>query len=177
MMTLKQLITSTYNFAEWRMSLEDIKFNKFLLQPQIGTKILLATSRAKSSGKSGNKEYVTLIQFLGVEYEEHEPSDDEHTAIKLLTGPDADASTVYLYDPLDGNKINVQVECSCSDYYFRFAWWNYEHGCHYGRRPRPYVPVKGSNRPPVNPDHIPGMCKHLNSLVETLKYNKIPDFK
>lgn len=67
----------------------------------------------------------------------------------------------------------VRVSCSCSNYYYVFGWYNYEHGVHLGVKPTPYKKYakKGRKPQPVqNVTKTPGMCKHL-MLFSTLLLN------
>lgn len=78
------------------------------------------------------------------------------------------------------NKIpedsEVQVWCSCSDYYWTFQYYNCDHDVDiYKQYPNRYIPKtkKGyeafkKNQPLRNPGKNPGMCKHLMLLLATL---------
>lgn len=68
------------------------------------------------------------------------------------------------------NKVTeedkVVVRCSCKSYRFFFCDANKIWRCHFGKMPTPYIPVPEAElkrvRPlPKNPDHVPGLCKHL----------------
>lgn len=62
----------------------------------------------------------------------------------------------------------VMLRCSCPDYRHSFSWENYDVKSLQGKR-IPYNRVPGSNRPPRNPDHIPGICKHLRAVIFELQ--------
>lgn len=78
------------------------------------------------------------------------------------------------------NKIpedaEIQVWCSCSDYYWTMQFYNCEADVDLNRKyPQRYVPKsqKGfdafkEGRPVRNPGRHPGMCKHLMLLLATL---------
>lgn len=78
------------------------------------------------------------------------------------------------------NKIpdtsEVQVWCSCSDYYWTWQYYNCDNDVDiYGKYPERYTPKtqKGfeamrKNKPLRNPSRRPGMCKHLMLLLATL---------
>lgn len=74
-------------------------------------------------------------------------------------------------DTISLSRNPVQVRCTCMAYYFYFSWWNEKAGYHYGDPPPPYTPVANPKRivPPRNPEHIPGMCKHLLAFGRVLK--------
>ena len=60
----------------------------------------------------------------------------------------------------------VKVNCSCSDFYFTFAFYNWKTQTLFGKKPIPYV-RKTTSRPPRNPEHKPGICKHIYwNLIE-----------
>lgn len=59
----------------------------------------------------------------------------------------------------------VRVRCSCPDFYFTFAYWDWEKKVIFGPKPRPYT-RKSVNGKPRNPGKFPGFCKHvMNSLL------------
>lgn len=70
----------------------------------------------------------------------------------------------------------IQVWCSCSDYYWTMQFYNCEHGADvYQKYPSRYIPKTKAgfeafkqNKPLRNPSRSPGMCKHLMLLLATL---------
>lgn len=68
-------------------------------------------------------------------------------------------------------SVYVQVNCTCLDFYWRFATWNAGDESLAGNPPPPYK--KKTRRPPVNPRKVPGVCKHLIACFNYLKRNKI----
>lgn len=60
-------------------------------------------------------------------------------------------------------ELNVKVSCSCPDYMFRFEWANAQAGAS--------DILYGNGDPPdeTNPNHTPGLCKHLLALRNILK--------
>ncbi len=70
-------------------------------------------------------------------------------------------------DPIDLHQTNVKVKCNCLDFFYRFATWNGARNSLIGPVPPPYF--KTTNRPPVNPHQVPGVCKHIIKTVETLR--------
>lgn len=65
----------------------------------------------------------------------------------------------------------VKVRCDCHDFRWRFAYYNKKNDSLYGAEPPPYKRV--TNRPPVNPKKLPGMCKHLLNVVKHMKQNGV----
>lgn len=68
--------------------------------------------------------------------------------------------------PVNEENTDIMVSCNCQDYLMRFANINAENNCHIGELPPPYT--KTTNRPPVNPSRVPGMCKHIIKVVDYL---------
>jgi hypothetical protein len=67
----------------------------------------------------------------------------------------------------------VRVRCTCSDAFFRWNWYNFDHKAAFGSRPRKYQ-RKTRDAPPVNPGHEAGVCKHMiNSLMAIESDGKI----
>lgn len=69
--------------------------------------------------------------------------------------------------PLSAAVEDLKVRCTCSDFYWRFATWDAAQKALIGNPPPPYV--KKTDRPPVNPDQSPGICKHIMAVVERIK--------
>lgn len=125
--------------------------------PFIGTKMLQIKSTASSNGH----QYQQSLQFNNVVFD---PTDtDTNATFTASDGTDAHIQ------PMDLNAINVKVRCSCLDFYYRFANYNSQDKSLVGRAPPIYV--RKSNRPPVNPARVPGMCKHLLKIVDELRKN------
>lgn len=114
--------------------------------------------RAKT--KTDKASYDTVISFDEVEYVDGE--DSQAVSIKSTDNTD------YNMIPIDQNK-NVMVNCTCLDFYYRFAVWNDQSDSLLGKSPDPYVKRGTSKRMPVNPTKTPGVCKHLISLFDHIK--------
>ena len=65
------------------------------------------------------------------------------------------------------HKTNIKVKCSCLDFYYRFSVWNDQKNALVEPGPEPYR--KKTDRPPVNPNKVAGVCKHLMKFIEVLK--------
>jgi hypothetical protein len=70
--------------------------------------------------------------------------------------------------PVSLNTSYVGVSCDCPDYIFRFANYNINNDCHVGPIPPRYI-RKTTNRPEVNPNKVPGMCKHVMAAIGDLR--------
>ena len=70
--------------------------------------------------------------------------------------------------PISLSSKEVKVRCDCHDFRWRFAYYDDIHQALYGATPPPYTRVPGSTRGPVNPRHLPGLCKHLMAAFRQL---------
>lgn len=154
-------------------------------------------SLALNVGEDGKKEYepdelVSIIRINHKEYENEEEWPKWAILKEVLDKPDAffDNATVFRmvnsknYVVVTNNipeDSEVQVWCSCSDYYWTFQYYNMQTrnndgsclnlygSAHY---PKSYNPLskkgKESKAPLRNPGRNPGMCKHLMLLVAML---------
>lgn len=77
----------------------------------------------------------------------------------------------FVVDCSDKDSKNIfsgVTVANCKDYIFTWAWYNYYNGhCLYGTPPKPYK--KLTNRPSRNPNHMPGICKHIFHAWEYLR--------
>ena len=114
----------------------------------------------KSLVQGETNRYTTHVQFEGVIFEDSGDTAD----VVEITGSDMQQ---YFVHPIELSKNNVKVLCDCLDFRWRFAVANSKANSLYGNIPPPYV--KKTNRPPVNPQNVPGVCKHLIKTIETLQ--------
>ena len=116
--------------------------------------------RAKTRTDSGS--YDSLIYFENVEF-----VNPEDMGATTFVGPDG---SEYAIQPIPRNN-NVQVNCTCLDFYYSFAVWNDKRNSLFGDSPDPYV--KKTDRAPRNPNHAPGLCKHLMKFFDEMVQDKI----
>jgi hypothetical protein len=116
----------------------------------------------KSEG--AEKDYTTRLMFSNIKFVQ-EPSAQHVT----VTGADG---TEYHFSPVKiGGGHHIRVNCECLDFYYRFAAWNHAKKALDGTPPKPYI--KKTNRPPVNPNKVPGVCKHIIKFIDQLKSEKV----
>ena len=128
--------------------------------PSVPDRTLLL--KARVSSPSGGK-YQSSIRFVNVQFaNEEQPGYVEVDAI--------DGRTYYIKQ-LTHTQTTVRVRCTCLDFYWRMATWDHARKSLEGDPPPPYV--KKTDRPPVNPNHVPGICKHLNKLGQFLRAERI----
>ena len=107
---------------------------------------------------SGGNRYHCSLSFSGVYYEPTDQAD-------LVTFTGADNKDYHIH-PIDETINDVQVSCTCMDFYYRFAQPDYQNKALDGNPPPTYV--KKTNKEPVNPDNAPGICKHLMKMKDQL---------
>lgn len=156
--TLYQLNRSTQNgFDDQRkqksprMQLTDIQYTP---TNEKGKQGLIVKSHC-ISGDSGNH-YDQVIQFNKVVYE------DEDTP-QNTTVPTAGGQTAHINTESLANS-DVKVRCTCLDFYWRFANFDFKQKALMGDPNPPYV--RKTNRPPVNPLQKAGICKHIYALLQ-----------
>ena len=119
--------------------------------------------RATVTNNNGGKSYNTTILIDNVEYEE----EDSPTNVTFV-GSDGQEHHIK---QIQKSQSQAKVRCNCLDLYWRFATWNYNHDSLLGTKPKPYQ--KTSNRPDVNPQQKPGICKHLMKTIEALQHSNL----
>lgn len=131
----------------------------------IVTKIELTPARQsqalniKGIVTSNGSQYEPSIMFKEVIFEDSDQADN--TTFKAIDNQE------YHIIPIDLMKHNAKVRCNCLDFYYRFASSNSKNDSLIGPPPPPYV--KKTNRPPVNPQQVPALCKHLLRLIQQLR--------
>jgi hypothetical protein len=134
---------------------DEVNVTKLQYTP-IGNNTLRLTSNTQSD--NGHK-YQQIIDLKNINYE---PDGHETTEITDIGGNKHTVTAIEL------NVNNVAVYCSCQDYQMRFAYYNIQNNCHVGPPPKPYV-RKTDYYPPANPLKVPGCCKHILKVEESLK--------
>ena len=128
--------------------------------PFKGTKKV--TYKATIVGESDT--YVCSIQFLGINFE------DAPTQSATEDAQDSKGQAVFFEKPF-AERTPVKLKCSCTDFRFRTEKPLHDKKSLIGNW-RKYIrktPPPPLGRPFVNPDNIPNFCKHVNSLMKSLK--------
>jgi hypothetical protein len=112
---------------------------------------------------SGHRYQVAML-FTDVQYEPNDTPD-----VVSFHGSDSQDHHIYAVSAI---LNNVQVRCTCLDFYFRFSNQDYQNDSLLGAAPAPYR-RKTTNRAPVNPANAVGMCKHLIKFADKLKSMQI----
>ena len=156
-MQLRQNIVTSFPHTRKRQNAtNEVTVTNVQYIPYLGTKML----HVKSTTRSNGNEYKQAVQFMRTVYEANDGSAN-------ITFTAADGQEYHI-QPIQLTNHNVKVRCNCLDFYHRFATWNFSDNSIVGRAPIPYQ-RKTTTRPEVNPDHVPGMCKHLLKLMDRMR--------
>lgn len=166
MLTFKQLYDSTVKYRKWARAYPDVDGKLVDIIPNTRAKMITFRFRVKSVTRI-NEGYNVWMQFYNVDFDDHPMSS---TSIKIIEKDTGNPLYFERISLVDNRKKNyVRVRCGCADFRFRFAWEDRANKCLYGGVPRSYQRVPGSTRPPVNPEHIPGICKHIFQCCKSIE--------
>jgi hypothetical protein len=146
--------TKKRQHATQSVSVAQVKFT-----PYVKDKTLRVSAVATNSGN----QYTPTILFNEVTFE---PEDTSTNTTFIASNREE-----YNIRPISLKDHTVKLRCNCLDFHHRFAVWNFQDDSLYGKKPPTYIPK--TNRPPVNPLRVPGLCKHLLKLIRQLKTVKI----
>lgn len=132
-----------------------IQVTKLELTPARESQNLIIKSEVNSNGNL----YTPSMVFDGVIFDDS----DQDNNVSFI-GSDKEEHHI---EPIKLTQQNVKVACNCLDFYWRFSTQNHANNSLNGNPPPPYQ--KTTDRPPVNPQNVPGVCKHLLKLVIQLK--------
>ncbi len=132
-----------------------IKVINYEAIPSVGSKELLL--KARIVGEEGK--YQVSVRFTNIRF-----SDTLAPGFAEVTGLDG---VTYFVRQTTLAQTSVKVKCNCLDFYWRFATWNHGRKSLEGDPPPPYV--KLTDRPPVNPNKVPGACKHILKFMTFIK--------
>lgn len=137
-------------------AIDEIVVKQMEWTPYKGVKTLMVRGLAKNEGNG--KEYKPLVLFKKVKY--HDSKENRNwTEIVASDG------RKYVFEKLN-DQNEVLVRCDCMDFRYR---WNYEDSLRkalYGRVRSKYEAKV--NPGSSNPLELPGMCKHIIKLVNSL---------
>lgn len=162
--TAKTLFDSTIKFKGWRKNYSKSgEIKSFKIIPYRGTGSVLFTQLVKGISQAPDNHKV-VIMFSGIKYAKEK--------FKGCIEINYKGHTYYCEKP-SLNKHTIRVRCSCKDFYFCFSLWDYIERAIVGPKPKKYIrktpPPSRGGRPYVNPDHIPGFCKHAFNFLKYLK--------
>ena len=104
------------------------------------------------------------IEILDLILEEEKPILQNKTVIQSGTN----LNNFLLVENTIPLTTKIRVKCSCSNFFYVWAWYNADHKALIGLRPPKYKPYVKLDRkqlttltPKLNPHKRPGVCKHL----------------
>lgn len=156
------LTKSTFSFDGGSRAAEaqvvTIRSGQFYVMP--GVKTVTARSEVSSGWEQ-------TIVFTGIDISTEK---DRYHPIRI---GDQKENKEYFIAPISYNNTKVLVRCSCPDFRHTFAYYVKDQlkALAFGAL-APYV-RKTTTRPPRNPNHIPGLCKHLLALNNYLANNNL----
>lgn len=116
----------------------------------------------------GEKQYKPQATFFSVDFV------DEKDKAHPLTVDTASGVTLAA-EQMKSHKHPVQVRCNCSDFSFRWGWYDAKKRALSGPNSYAYkrkTPFPGGY-PKVNPKSLPGYCKHLHTFLLLLQKRRI----
>jgi hypothetical protein len=134
-----------------------VTLEKFI--PYIGTKTLLLQMLMR--GVTVAALHLVHIMFLGVEYME---KPIYHPEWLVFQGEDGEMS---LRKPSIISS-QARTRCTCRDFYFTCSYYNWEQGCLWGTKMKPYKRLT-TTYPPRNPLHVVSACKHIYNATLSLQ--------
>ena len=161
--TYKELKQNTMQFEpatkKRQYAVDPIQITQVKLIPYEASNSLQIQGVASSDGSK----YDTVMLFSGIQYEDEDGADNV-----TFMGSDGEEHHIQ---PIQLSQNNVKVSCTCLDFRWRFATWNSKKDSLYGDPPPPYQ--KKTDRPPVNPERVPALCKHLLKTTIAMKQSGI----
>ena len=113
----------------------------------------------------GTRVYPMTITFYNVDFSNEKDAEHPLFVRSRLGDP-------FFMSYIEEGSNPVQVRCACP--FFRFAWsyWNKQEKALTGPAFPTYI-RKTTTRAEVNPQHSPGLCKHLLGMLSRLRSDKI----
>ena len=130
-----------------------IKITKLLWRPYKGMNTLFIRGLAQNEGR----EYNPMVLFKKVKY--HEASDPGTIHLQTDVGE-------YDLEPILFDAQDALLRCNCSDFYWRFNYYDHLDKSLYGRKRAKYEALRDPGS--ANPMKMPGMCKHLMKMMQAL---------
>jgi hypothetical protein len=121
----------------------------------------------KFTVRSNSKEYDTVLMFDNVLGEGSKQAEMKPDLLNTVLTPDENE---FRFITLSKIANNIKVHCTCLDFHYRFATWNHRDKSLHGDPPTPYVQT--TDRQPVNPNKVPGLCKHVMASIQKLVEEK-----
>lgn len=136
-----------------------VQVSNYHVIPSVNERTLLIKARIVGE----ESKYDVQIRFINVFFSD-EPRAG-YTEVKAMDG------RTYYIKQFTASQTQARVKCTCLDFHYRFSLWNHGKRALEGDPPAPYI--KKTDSAPVNPNRVPGSCKHILKLVNFLKGEQI----
>lgn len=133
-----------------------IQINEVRLTPFLGLRTLLIRSAAFN--EENGHHYNPIILFKQVNF------NPQQNIVPFVA---ADNDQHYQVQKLSLNNTHVLLRCECKDFFWRFNYYDHLDRSLWGRKRKPYEALW--NPGSANPMEMPGMCKHLMKMAQTLQ--------
>lgn len=165
--TFRDLYRSTIKVSETRRSYSDSKaIRRVAIVPLKGTRSALF--QYEHYGLTDQALHQVNILFSDLDVFTEDELESKYGYIET----EHKGKLYYIQRP-DLVKTPCKIRCNCVDFYFTFAWWDWQSHVIFGGKPRPYkrktLNRKTLNRKPRNPGKHPGMCKHVFNTVKLMR--------
>jgi hypothetical protein len=161
--SFKDLYSSTVNAfpktTRRQHAIDPIKIVRLEWVPYVGLKTLFIKGLAQNTENS--KEYNPILLFKKINYSS--VKGNNYIEIRDNNGKN------YLLEKISEN--DVLVRCSCKDFLWRGNYADHLDHSLYGRKRTEYA--SQTNRPPVNPNNDPMVCKHVIKLYKVIEQSGI----
>ena len=138
------------------------KFERELILPYTGTKSVLVKLKAWGVTQNNLHNITLLFNDCEILTGEQDVSLWQYFKIEYK-------GQIYYIKKFDRLRNPLTNRCTCKDYFFTAAYYNYYNAhCLYGPPPKPYI-RKTTWYPPRNPRGIPIICKHIYHAWDYLK--------
>jgi len=123
--------------------------------------------RANTYSQPGTGPYQSVIVLNNLQYiNEDTFNQANETGENTFEFTSTNGTDFYIqYE--NNSTVDVKVRCTCEDFRWRFAAYNHGDASLQGDPPDAYV--KKTDRPSVNPNNTPGVCKHLVKLKNEIE--------
>lgn len=160
-MSVNQLTSNTNIFFDTprKANSTNVQVTDVNLIPSVDSKTLLVKAKTRSK----NSTYETKIFFTDVKFVQ--PGSLNSVEFMAVDGQK------YAVKSLKRGQSDCKVSCTCPDFYYMFSVWNDDKEALEGPTPEPYI--KKTDSPPRNPQRVPGVCKHLMKLADTVVSRRI----
>lgn len=162
--------TKKRQFAMASLQVDGMEFTPYPNANNLLVEGIVRNNDSETERKTGRRAiYTPKILFQGVEF--HQPENEEEVANPNTLTIEGKNGKEFTISPIMLNQINTRVYCNCLDFFWRFSFYAHKQQALLGYDVGTYQ--KKTNRPPVNPQQKPALCKHLMKLAVELKNNRV----